>query len=119
MSTVPKADTPAPADNSNKTLVSDSWSGNYGRPTSGGAPLAGNPAGNPPNEPAPGPTPGYSINMTGAPVSAAGTQAGPDMGQGATIVIPASGDRPSGGKDAADSGTVGSSGPQGAGPGTQ
>lgn len=119
MTTVPKADTPPPADNSNKTLVSDSWSGNYGRPTSGGAPLAGLPAGNPPTEAPPGPTPGYSINMSGAAPSTGGTQVGADVGAGATIIAgqPDATGHPAG--DAVGGGTVGNSGNQGAGPGTQ
>jgi hypothetical protein len=92
----------------------------YGRPTSGGHPDAGKQEGTPPGGDAPpGVVPGDSINKAGAPVSTGGTQAGPDIGHGATIVVPNMGDRPSGGKlDATGGGTVGDSGDQGAGPGT-
>ncbi len=124
MTTVPKSDTPAPANNAQTKLVSDSMSGNYGRPASGGAPQPGKPEGNPDStgagvpggvtpsmdayNPAPyrGEIPGHS-----------GTMVGPDFGHGATQVNPDSGDRPSGGKAGADRGTVGDSGPQGPGPG--
>lgn len=80
MSTVPQAGDPAPADNSHTTLIGNG-SGMYARPTAGG-----NASGDAGDAPA-GPTPGYSINMTGAPVSTNGTQAGPDMGHGATQIL--------------------------------
>jgi hypothetical protein len=114
MSTVPKADTPPPANNANTTLVSDPWSGNYGRPTAGGA-ATGDNQGNA----GPGVTPGMGAYTPPGPASvgAANTQAGPDMGHGATIMVPSSGDRPSGGKqDATGGGTVGDSGNQGNAP---
>jgi hypothetical protein len=98
-------------------IVSDSVGGSkgYARPTAGGNAAGGSPEGGSSNAPA-GATPGagaYSPNLAGNPPSTGATQVGPDFGHGATIVVPNSGDRPSGGKDAADLGTVGDSGPQG------
>ncbi len=122
MSTVPKSDTPMPPNNAKITLVSDSMSGNYGRPASGGAPQAGRPEGSPAPDPptadkVPGPDAYMPSPYRGEIPGTSGTLVGPDMGAGATIVMPNSGDRPSGGKDGADLGTVGDSGPQGPGPG--
>jgi hypothetical protein len=117
MSTVPKADTPPPENNA-KTLILTGSEGLYVRPASGGAPQPGRPEGTPAGGDAPaGNVPGYAVNWAGNAPSAGGYQVGPDMGHGAPIVTPSSGDRPSGGKDSADMGTVGSSGNQGAGPG--
>lgn len=75
MSTVPGPDTPAPANNA-KTLLLSSDPGLYARPTAGG-----NASGDA-NVPA-GPTPGYSISLAGN----APTNAGPDMGHGATQIL--------------------------------
>ena len=105
MTTVPKADTPAPANNAKTTLVSDSMSHGYGRPTAGGNATGDAPA------PAGNVMGGYSVPAP-APVSTGGTMAGPDFGHGATIVGP-SADRPSGASDVSGGGTVGNSGPQG------
>lgn len=125
MTTVPTPDTPAPANNAQTKLVSDSMSGNYGRPASGGPPVAGKSEGNAPtNPPTADKVPGaeaynpqpYRGNVPGT----SGTMVGPDFGHGATEVMPQSGDRPSGGDQAYDMdnpGTVGDSGDQGAGPG--
>src|SRR2546430_2011904 len=86
MSTVPKADTPAPENNAETKLVSDAMSGNYGRAASGGPPEAGNPAGTPgPTAPAAN-VPGYAINWAGNPPSTGGYQVGADIGPGATIL---------------------------------
>lgn len=119
MTTVPKAGDPPPANNA-KTLILSGSAGMYGRPTSGGPPVAGKQEGNPPGGDAP---PGVIPNSASAynppapsPVSAANTTAGPDMGSGATIVFPDSGNMESGLPDAQASGggTVGDSGNQGA-----
>ena len=86
----------------------------YGRPASGGAPIAGKPEGNPPASPPAGVVPGpeaYRPSLAGNAFS------NPSI-DGARLVHPDSGDRPSGGKPGADLGTVGDSGNQGAGPGT-
>lgn len=84
MSTVPKADTPPPANNAKTYTISGS-AGMYGRPTNGGAPVAGKSEGNPSggDAPAASDTPGYSINMTGAAV----TDGGPNIGHGATQIV--------------------------------
>ena len=83
MSTVPKADTPPPANNAKTYTISGS-AGMYGRPTNGGAPVAGKQEGNPAGGDAPaGPTPGYSISMTGAAVP----DGGPNIGHGATQIV--------------------------------
>jgi hypothetical protein len=96
-----------------KSNITGGTGGNYGRPTSGGPPVAGKSEGNAPtSSAAPGVIPGYDFSKLGAPVSTGGTQAGPDIGAGATPVGP-TGDRPSGGKADANLGTVGDSGPQG------
>jgi hypothetical protein len=124
MTTVPKAGDPAPANNA-KTLTLTGSAGMYGRPASGGPPVAGKQEGNPPGGDAP---PGVIPNSatayglpsgpfgSAAPVSTANTMAGPDMGSGATIVFPDSGNMESGLPDAQASGggTVGDSGNQGA-----
>src|SRR5437773_1423991 len=118
MSTVPKADAPPPENNAQTKLVSDAMSGNYGRPASGGPPIAGKSEGNPGSQAPPAADiPGYAINWAGNAPSTGGYQVGPDMGSGSAVVIPSSGDRPSGGKEGAEIGTVGNSGNQGAGPG--
>ena len=119
MTTVPKAGDPAPANNA-KTLTLTGSAGMYGRPTSGGPPVAGKQEGNAPTSGAPSdPIPGMSayIPPPPAPVTAGGTQAGADVGHGATIVAgqPDATGHPSG--DISGGGTVGDSGNQGAGPG--
>ena len=85
----------------------------YGRPASGGKPVEGKQEGNPPASPPPGVFPGpeaYRPNLAG--------NAFPNPSiDGARLVHPDGGDRPSGGKPGADLGTVGDSGNQGAGPG--
>ena len=104
MSTVPKADTPPPANNA-KTHTISGTAGMYGRPANGGAPVAGKQEGNPPGGDAPaGPTPGYSINLTGAAV----TDGGPNVGHGATQIVaePNASGAP---ETATDGGTVGTS----------
>lgn len=122
MTTVPKSDTPAPENNA-KTLLLSGSAGMYGRPASGGAPVASKQEGNAPsNPPSADKVPGADAYhpVAAAPVGAADTMAGPDMGHGATIVVPQSGDRPSGGSTPYNDitpGTVGESGDQGAGPG--
>ena len=118
MTTVPKSDTPPPANNAQTKLVSDAMSGNYGRPASGGAPTEGRPQGTP--GPTAGPAsnlPGYAINWAGNPPSTGGTQVGADVGSGATILAgqPDATGHPTG--DVSGGGTVGDSGNQGAGPG--
>lgn len=118
MSTVPNADTPAPANNAKTLLISGS-AGMYGRPASGGPPVAGKQEGNPDSTGAgvpPGPTPIYQISMSGAPVSTGGTQVGADIGSGATIIAgqPDATGHPA--ADAVGGGTVGNSGNQGAPP---
>src|SRR5438128_10116090 len=73
----------------------------YGRPSSGGPPIAGKQEGNPPGGDAP---PGVVPDTAAyrppapAPVSTGDTQAGTDIAHGATIIVEDSGDRPSGGK---------------------
>lgn len=115
MTTVPKAGDPPPANNAKTTIVSDSKSGNYGRPTAGGNVAGGTPEGGSSNAPA-GPTPGYAVNWSGAPVSTGGTQTGADIGSGATIIAgqPDATGHPAG--DASGGGTVGDSGNQQLGP---
>lgn len=113
MSTVPNSGTPAPANNAKTLTISDSMSGNYGRPASGGPPVPGKQEGIAPTSGAgPGPTPAYQISMAGA----APTNGGSDMGHGATQIVaqPDATGHPSG--DASGGGTVGDSGPQGAAP---
>src|SRR5258708_2775366 len=113
MTTVPKADTPPPANNAKTTIVSDSMSGNYGRPASGGPPVAGKSEGNPPSGGASaGAIPGYSINWAGNAPSMGGTQVGADVGSGATIIA---GQPDATGHPVSDAnlGTVGDSGNQG------
>jgi hypothetical protein len=78
----------------------------YSRPTAGG-----NATGDAQTAPGVIPGAGAYAAPAAAPVSTGGTQVGPDFGHGATIVIPDSGDRPSGGKADANKGTVGDSGP--------
>jgi hypothetical protein len=135
MTTVPKADTPPPANNAKTTLL-QSDENLYVRPTAGGnasgaaegalgsAPLRP-PAGSIPDNPIMGglnmvppagslstalADPSYPEANAGASPSTGGTQAGPDMGHGATIVVNDSGDRESGAPDASVSwGTVGES----------
>jgi hypothetical protein len=86
MTTVPNANTPAPADNSKTyTLQSDSKA-LYARPTAGGNAAGKDIAGKPVDAPA-GVIPASSINKTGAPPSTGGTQVGPDMGHGATQIL--------------------------------
>ena len=104
-STVPGPSTPAPADNHHTTTVSDAMSGNYGRPTAGGNTVGGTPLGGSSSAPPGNIMGGYSIPSP-APVSNGGTQVGPDMGHGATIVVNQSGDRPSGGSSPKGGGTV-------------
>jgi hypothetical protein len=118
MTTVPGSDTPMPADNHKITLL-QSDENLYVRPTAGtNAASAGSSLG-------PGPTaadapaglvPGYAINWSGAAASTGGTQVGNDVGSGATIIAgqPDATGHPAGD---ANGGTVGDSGPQGAGPG--
>lgn len=103
MTTVPKPDTPAPADNSNTTLLSSDLN-LYVRPT------AGLNAG-----PAPASIP--QIDQINRPGNAP-TNAGPDMGHGATQIVaqPDGTGHPAG--DAIGGGTVGNSGDQGALPAT-
>lgn len=107
MSTVPKADTPPPANNA-KTLTLQSAPGLYVRPTAGG-----NASGDvyaAPHE-VPGPD-AYTPPAPSAPANA-----GPSFGHGATQIVaqPDATGHPHG--DTAGGGTVGDSGPQGAGPG--
>ena len=116
MSTVPKADTPPPANNAKTLLVSDAGSHGYRRPTAGGNAQGGAPEGGSSNAPT-GTTPGYSISMSGAPVSVGNTQTAGVVFEGSTLIVPqpdATG-HPKG--DISGGGTVGDSGPQGAGPG--
>jgi hypothetical protein len=105
MTTVPKAGEPAPPNNAKTTLLSGS-AGMYGRPASGGPPVAGKQEGNAPVSDAPaGPTPGYSINNSGgAPV----TTGGPNVGHGATQIV-AQPDATGAPETATDGGTVGTS----------
>jgi hypothetical protein len=87
MTTVPKVDTPPPADNSKTlTLQSDSKA-LYARPTAGGNAAGVDISGKAVDAPA-GPVPSpNSVNVPGAPPSTGGTQVGPDMGHGATIIL--------------------------------
>ncbi len=105
MSTVPKADTPPPANNA-QTLTIGDGSGMYARPTAGGAAVGNNQGAGP------GPAPGYSISMAGVTPGSDGTgaQVGPNMGHGATMIVaqPDATGHPSG--DIAGGGTVGNSG---------
>ncbi len=113
MTTVPGPDTPAPADNSHETLVSDPKSHDYGRLSPGG-----NAVGQAGDAPA-GVVPGYAINWPGADVGTGGTQTASEVFQGSTLIVPqpdATG-HPFG--DITGGGTVGDSGPQAApAPGT-
>ncbi len=95
----------------------------YGQPTSGGPPIAGKSEGNPPSTAAPAGVAPSMAAYSPAPYrgevpGTSGTMVGPDFGHGATQVTPDSGDRPSGGKAAANLGTAGDSGDQGPGPGS-
>ena len=86
----------------------------YGRPASGGPPIAGKSEGNPPASPPPGVVPGpeaYRPNLAGNAFPNSSINV-----DGARLVHPDSGNMPSGGKHSADRGTVGDSGDQGAGP---
>lgn len=58
----------------------------YVRPTAGGNAAGTDIAGNPVDAPA-GPVPAGAINVPGAPPSTGGTQAGADMGHGATQIL--------------------------------
>ena len=132
MSTVPKADTPPPANNA-KTHTISGTAGMYGRPANGGAPVAGKQEGNPPGGDAPaGATPsnpivggiatappagsllqalanpGYPIAQAGAPASTGDTQTGPNIGHGATQII-AEPNATGAPESATDGGTVGKS----------
>lgn len=109
MTTVPKAGDPAPANNANTTLISGS-AGMYGRPASGGAPVAGKQEGNPPASVAPGPIASYVFNLSGNAPSEGGTQVGGDMGHGATQIV-AQPDATGAPETATDGGTVGYSKP--------
>lgn len=116
MTTVPKAGDPAPANNAKTLTVSDAMSGNYGRPASGGAPVAGKQEGNAPASVAPGVIPNSATAYSPpppAPVTAASTQAGADVGSGTTIIAgqPDATGHPIG--DISGGGTVGDSGNQG------
>ena len=118
--TVPKADTPAPPDNSKTFTLQSNSHELYGRPTAGNnqVPTASalGPGPSAPAAPA-GSIPGYAVNWSGAPVSVGGTQVGADVGAGATILAgqPDATGHPFG--DTSGGGTVGDSGNQGAGPG--
>jgi hypothetical protein len=114
MTTVPKSDTPPPANNA-KTLTLSGSAGLYVRPTSGGAPQAGNPAGTPGPTAGPGVIPdsatAYRPPMPSAP-SFGGYQVGADVGSGATIIAgqPDATGHPD--SDLSGGGTVGDSGNQ-------
>lgn len=116
MSTVPKADTPPPANNA-ISLIIHSDPSLYVRPTAGGNVAPGHPEGGSGNAPA-GAVPANPIksqlaeldNPTGAAPSVGGTQVGPDMGYGATIVF-AHNDDTGAQDDGNYKGTVGPSGP--------
>src|SRR5439155_22645236 len=105
MSTVPGPDSPAPADNHIVHTVSDAKSHDYGRMSAGG-----NATGDAGDAPA-GAVPGYAVDMDGEPPDTGGTQTGPDIGHGATQVVPEPGATGLAG-DASGGGTVGDSGPQ-------
>lgn len=132
-STVPKADTPPPANNAKTTLISSDPS-LYARPTAGGnvapgAPEGGSgaaPAGATPYNPIYGginsaglqgslssaeADPAYMMVQKGADPSTGGTQVGPNFGHGATIIMaqPDATGHPEG--DISGGGTVGNSGP--------
>src|SRR5438552_15132538 len=115
MTTVPKSDTPPPANNAQTKLVSDAMSGNYGRPTAGGNAVGGRPEGG--SSPAPaGSIPGYAVNWSGNAPATGGYQVGADIGPGATIIAgqPDATGHPAG--DTSGGGTVGDSGNQALGP---
>lgn len=122
MTTVPKADTPAPANNADTLLIS-SPEDLYVRPTAGGnrAGTGGDaPAGVVPPNPIKNSIldayqdPSYPVAEGGSSPSEGDTQAGPDMGYGATIVQPdmqGESGEPDG--NTVGGGTVGNSGDQG------
>lgn len=103
MSTVPKAETPPPANNAKTTTITGS-AGMYGRPAQGGAPVAGKQEGNPPTEAPAGLVPGYAINLSGAAV----TDGGPNIGHGTTQIV-AEPNATGAPETATDGGTVGKS----------
>lgn len=126
MSTVPKADTPPPANNA-KTLTLQSDENLYVRPTAGGnrsgqasgplgtapdAPPAGNVPANPIKDSLSGAVndPSYQMANPGADPSVGGTQTGPNFGHGATQIVaqPDATGHPAG--DISGGGTVGNSG---------
>ena len=119
MSTVPGPGAPAPANNA-QTLLLQSDPGLYVRPTAGGntSGAASGALGTAPGQPPAGNIMGNYSVPSPAPVSTGGTQTGPDMGHGATIVVSDSGSVESGLPDAqaVGGGTVGDSGNQGAPP---
>lgn len=115
-STVPGPNTPKPANNA-ISLILHSDPSLYVRPTAGGNAAPGQPEGGSGNVPA-GEVPANPIkgqfadldNPMGAAPSAGGTQVGPDMGHGATIVFTHNDD--TGAQDDGNyKGTVGPSGP--------
>ncbi len=113
-STVPKADTPAPANNAKTLLLNSNSRELYARPTAGGNAMGGTPEGG--SSPAGGPIPGYAVNWSGADGGTGSTQVAGEVFQGSTLVVPqpdATG-HPAGD---ANGGTVGDSGPQQVGPG--
>jgi len=111
MTTVPRPDTPAPADNHIVHTVSDAKSHDYGRPTAGGNAVGGTSIGGSSDAPA-GAMPGYAINWLGESPSVGGTQTAGETFEGTTLIVPqpdATG-HPVG--DAMGFGTVGDSGYQ-------
>ena len=118
--TVPKADTPPPADNSKTFTLQSNSHELYGRPTAGNNQIPGasalGPGASAPAADA-GSIPGYAVNWAGEPPSAGGTQVGADVGSIATIIAgqPDATGHPF--SDTSGGGTVGDSGNQGAGPG--
>src|SRR3977135_817246 len=115
MTTVPKASDPPPANNA-QTLTLTGSAGMYGRPASGGPPVAGKQEGNPPGGDAPPGVIPDSATAYGlppgtfgsaAPVTAANTMAGADVGSDATIIAgqPDATGHPAG--DASNSGAAG------------
>jgi hypothetical protein len=122
VTTVPKADTPPPANNAQTTLL-QSDPNIYVRPTAGGnvSGTIDSAPGSMPGQGGPGAgagaVPGYSINWAGNPPSVGGTQVGADIGSGSTILAgqPDATGHPD--SDVSGGGTVGYSGPQQAGPG--
>ncbi len=124
MTTVPKADTPAPPNGARTLTVGDDGSHAYGRPTAGnnadtvtsadGGGTVG-PSATDSDAPAgaiPDIASAYAVNWAGAPVDTGDTQTGPNIGHGATQLVPqpdATG-HPAG--DASGGGTVGDSGSQ-------